>query len=296
MEVWIPITIGAAFLQNLRSMLQKRAVGTLSVNGATYIRFCYALPFVWLYLTYLGLSRALPEVSLVFLLHCLVAGMAQILGTSFLIASFAYDKFAVGTTFSKTEVALTALFGFVVLEDTLGASEWAGIAVSFFGVALMSARGALRDLFHGNRALMLGMLAGAGFAIAAVNYRAAALSLPAGDFLIRASLTLAVSVTLQTIIMGGYLLIREPGEIARVVGNWRSAVWVGLLGGAASAAWFSAMTLVNAGLVRALGQVELLFAFLASIWFFKESVSRKEISGALLVVVGIYLLLYDHGA
>ena len=113
-------------------MLQKRAVGTLSVNGATYIRFCYALPFAWLYLTYLGLSRALPEVSLVFLLHCLVAGLAQILGTSFLIASFAYDKFAVDTTFSKTEVALTALFGFIVLEGSMWRRAWVN------GVDMMS--------------------------------------------------------------------------------------------------------------------------------------------------------------
>lgn len=291
MEIWIPITIGAAFLQNLRSMLQKRAVGTLSVNGATYIRFCYALPFVLLYLLYLGLDRGLPEVSTKFLLHCLVAGVAQITGTAFLVASFTHDNFAVGTTFSKTEVALTAMFGFIVLGDTLGASEWTGIAVSFVGVALMSARGAIREIFRGNRALLLGMLSAVGIAIAAVNYRAAALSLPDGDFLIRASLTLAVSVTLQTIVMGGYLLVREPGEMTRVFRNWRLAVWVGLVGGVASAGWFTAMTLVNAGLVRALGQVELLFTFLASIWFFKENVSRKEISGALLVVVGIYLLI-----
>ena len=47
LEIWIPITVVAAFLQNLRSMLQKRATGDLSVNGASYTRFCFALPFAW---------------------------------------------------------------------------------------------------------------------------------------------------------------------------------------------------------------------------------------------------------
>ena len=59
MEAWIPITILAAFLQNVRSMLQKQATRTLSGNGAAYTRFLFALPFVWLYLSFLLLDRAL---------------------------------------------------------------------------------------------------------------------------------------------------------------------------------------------------------------------------------------------
>ena len=96
MELWIPITVAAAFLQNLRSMLQKRATGDLSVNGASYTRFLFALPFVWACLFWLGTQAALPEPSLEFLAFCLVGGAAQILGTAFLLASFTHDNFAVG--------------------------------------------------------------------------------------------------------------------------------------------------------------------------------------------------------
>ena len=67
MELWIPITIAAAFLQNVRSVLQKQLTGRLSVNGATYVRFCYGLPFAWLYLAILSSSREIPEPSLEFL-------------------------------------------------------------------------------------------------------------------------------------------------------------------------------------------------------------------------------------
>jgi drug/metabolite transporter (DMT)-like permease len=59
----------------------------------------------------------------------------------------------------------------------------------------------------------------------------------------------------------------------------------------ASAAWFTAMTLQNAALVRAVGQVELIFAFVTSVWLFRERVTMREIAGASLIVVGIYLLL-----
>jgi len=291
MEIWIPITIFAAFLQNLRSMMQKRATGNLSVSGASYTRFCYALPFAWIYLAWLAASRGLPGINSEFLTYCLLGGVAQILGTAFLLSSFTYDNFSVGTAFSKTEVVQTALFGLVILGDTLSGSALGGVAISFLGVIILSNPGRLGNLVRGNRALVLGVLTGTGFAVAAVSYRAASLSLPSGDFLVRAGCTLAVTVSIQTLIMGIYIGIREPGELARVAGSWRSSIWVGLLGAAASACWFSAMTLVNAGLVRALGQVELLFTFVASIWFFKEKITPKEIVGALLIVLGIWLLV-----
>jgi drug/metabolite transporter (DMT)-like permease len=291
MEIWIPITIAAAFLQNLRSMLQKRATGDLSVNGASYTRFLYALPFVWLYLAWLGLRAPLPVPSLEFVFFCLVGGAAQIFATATLVASFTHDNFAVGTAYSKTEAVQTALFGLLILGDTLTGSAILGILVSFAGVITLSNPGRLGRLLHGNRAMLLGIISGSGFAVAAVCYRAAALSLPEGDFLTRSGLTLATTVTLQALMMGGYLMLREPGEFTRVLLSWRSSIWVGLLGGVASACWFSAMTLVNASLVRALGQVELLFTFAASIWFFGERVTAKEVIGALLVIAGLWLLL-----
>ena len=37
MSLWIPLTIAAAFLQNLRSTLQKQLTGKLSAIGATYV-------------------------------------------------------------------------------------------------------------------------------------------------------------------------------------------------------------------------------------------------------------------
>ncbi len=53
---WIPITIFAAFMQNLRSVLQKHIKGRLSTGGASYVRFLYALPLsyvlLWAVLSY----------------------------------------------------------------------------------------------------------------------------------------------------------------------------------------------------------------------------------------------------
>jgi drug/metabolite transporter (DMT)-like permease len=291
MELWIPITVAAAFLQNVRSVLQKQLTGRLSVNGATYVRFCYGLPFAWLYLAMLSSSREIPEPSLQFLGYCLAGGIGQMLATACLVASFTYRNFAVGTAFSKTEVVQAAVFGLVVLGDMVSWRVGIGIVLSLIGVLMLSARVRLGEAWKLDRAASLGILSGAFFAAAIVSYRGAALALDSGDYLIRASLTLAIAISLQTLLMGIYLVVREPGEMRRVGGAWRPAFWVGLTGMLASAGWLTAVTLESAALVRAVGQVELLFTFAASIWFFKERVGFREVLGVALVILGIYVLL-----
>ena len=47
MPLWIPVTILAAFMQNLRFLLQRHLkVTSLSTAGATWARFLYSAPLV----------------------------------------------------------------------------------------------------------------------------------------------------------------------------------------------------------------------------------------------------------
>jgi hypothetical protein len=47
MPTWILATLFAAFMQNLRFLLQRHLkVTTLSTMGATWARFAFAMPFV----------------------------------------------------------------------------------------------------------------------------------------------------------------------------------------------------------------------------------------------------------
>ena len=58
--LWIPLTIAAAFLQNVRSALQKHLKGELGTTGATFVRFGYGFPFALLYLAGLSVFTDLP--------------------------------------------------------------------------------------------------------------------------------------------------------------------------------------------------------------------------------------------
>lgn len=229
--------------------------------------------------------------NLAFFGYALTGGIAQIIGTSALLASFSAGKFAVGTAFSKTETAQAAVFGLFVLGDAIDVWVAGGIVVSLFGVFMLSGQYRDDELFRPSRVMLAGLLSGAGFAISAVCFRGASLALDFGTFAERASLAVVTAVSLQTLIMGAYLHLAEPGQLQRVVRSWRAAVWIGAIGAVASAGWFTAMAMHNAAVVRAVGQVELLFAALTSVLFFGEHLGVREILGIVLLLAGIWLMV-----
>lgn len=298
MELWIPITLAAAFLQNLRSALQKHLKGSLSTLGATFSRFAYAAPLAILYAVLLSTKGgfALPEVNAAFLGYMAVGGVGQILATALLVYLFSFRNFAVGTTFSKTETVQAAIFGLLILGDRLTTSALIAILISLAGVFAISSARAAKG-FSGlissltDRTALIGIASGACFGISAVSYRAASLSLGGEGFLMQAAFTLAAVTTFQTVLMAIYMRFREPGQITAVLRSWRISSLVGLTGMLASAGWFTAMTIQSAAYVRALGQVELIFTFAFSYFVFGERSNRLELVGIALVTFGILVLL-----
>ncbi|MBT5665033.1 MAG: DMT family transporter, partial [Rhodospirillaceae bacterium] len=288
MELWIPITLVAAFCQNLRSALQKHLKSQLTTAGATYVRFFYAWPFAVFYLW--GLNHwgglAFPQPNGVFLLYCVLGGTTQILSTALMVWMFSFRNFAVGTTYSKTETVQAAIFALVFLGEGISLTATLGILVSLVGVITISAAKGPAGLASiakswTNRAALTGLASGAFFGIAAISVRGGSLSLGGDGFLVQAGFTLAVMLIFQTIIMATFMAIRNASELRDVLKAWRVAMWVGASGAIASIGWFTAMTIQNAALVRALGQVELIFTIAASVLIFREKIARGELLGIL---------------
>lgn len=298
MELWIPISIGAAFSQNLRFMLQKHLKATgLSTAGATFARFLFAAPLAALLLVVLMRINGwdMPQVSTRFFLFAGFGGIAQILATMLVVALFSQRNFAVGITFKKTETIQTALIGAIVLGEGISGYGLLAIVIGLVGVILLSdppdSKGAGGWRRYFNRAAGIGLASGALFGVSAIGYRGASLSLGEGYFLMRSVFTLMCVTTFQTIIMAVWLSARESGEITKVLKHWRITALVGLSGMIGSLGWFTAFTLQNAAYVKALGQVELLFSFLASYLFFKETSTPRELTGIGFVVLSIIVLV-----
>ncbi|MCH6565649.1 MAG: DMT family transporter [Proteobacteria bacterium] len=298
MELWIPLTIGAAFFQNIRSALQKHLSGKLSTLGAAYVRFLYALPIALIYLSGLAAytQAPLPDTNPQFLLYALLGGICQILFTVFLLWLFSFRNFAVGTTLSKLETIMVAIFGLLLLGDTLTSAVVIAIAVSALGLIVLSVgqsklsvANALTGL--GQKSTLIGLGCAAWLGLSVVLFRAAALSLQHDQFLIAAAFTLFIVLVIQTLVMGISLALRDFEEFRKVFIYWRPACLVGISGGVASIGWFSAFTLQNASYVRALGQIELVFTFIVTLFWFREKVGRAEVLGIALIMGSIIILL-----
>lgn len=298
MPIWVAATLLAGLFQTWRTALQQKLRGQLSVNAAAVVRYLYGVPvgalFVTLYLALVGGSLSAP--SWTYLLYCALGGFGQIIGTNLLIMSFGHRGFAVGTAYSKTEAVQAAFIALIFLGESFAPLAWLGIAVSVGGTLYLSLAGRVasaREVLAATvqPAALLGLGAGLAFALCAIAIRAATQTLDGPDATLRALQTLVVINMLQTLMQGSWLVATERSSIPALFRTWRSSAQVGALSACGSACWFTGFAYAPVALVRAVGQVEILFTLLFSRFFLKERMKRSDVIGALTVVAGVVLVL-----
>jgi len=288
MELWVVLSISAAAAQTARFALQKiLAGGPLSPAAATWARFLWSAPIVvsFMIVYFAATPALLPKIQSNFWPYALGGGLAQILATICTISLFKRRAFAVGITFKKTEVMLTALAGLVILGDRIDALGAVFIALGFIGVLLLSNPPEGGGIF--NRGAALGLLSGVFFALSAVGYRGAVLAIQSDSAFLAAGLTLACVTVAQSIALGLWLWAREPGQIAATLGSWRRSTLVGLFSLVGSWCWFSAFALQNAAYVFAVGQIELIFSLAVGILLFRERPATRELLGMVVLTASI---------
>ncbi|HEY0421420.1 MAG TPA: DMT family transporter [Acetobacteraceae bacterium] len=300
-ELWIPVTVTAALFQTWRTALQQRLRGLLSVNGAGFVRYLYALPtgLGFVLAGYWLTGTPLPMPDAWFLAYSAAGGLLQIFGTSLLIMAFGFRSFAVGTAYAKTEAVQGAIVAWIVLGEALSPLAMLGIGIGVSGVLVLSLAG--RGLKRGELlratfqpAALCGLGAGLCFAFTAVFIKEANRALPGDNVALKAVFGLLATNLMQTAMQGGWLLLREPGQLAKCLASWRSSAWVGTLSACGSACWFTAFALAPVALVRALGQVEMVFTLIFSRFYLQEKISRVDVLGLLLVVGGVVLVLFGR--
>ena len=287
--MWVIVTIVAAGFQTARTALQHRLRALLSVSGAGFVRYVYGAPLSGLAVLIAWLAGVRwPHIDGRFWLTILGGGLAQIVGTVCLIRAFDARDFAVGTVFAKTEVVQVALLSWLVLGESLRWGGWVGAGVCMVGVVLLATKGQrLTSAAVRQPAALYGLAAGGLFGLASIGIRSATKALHGGPVVMRAIVTLAVMNTMQTVVHGGYLMLRDRQQVRLAIVHWRSSAIVGVLSVCGSAGWALALALENAAKVRTLGQIELLFTFGVSRWFLKDRHTRGEYAASALVAAGL---------
>ena len=292
-DSWIAWTLLAASMQSVRTAGQKYLSGNVTPLAATMVRYLFGLPFALAYLAFIAADRqfALPQLNQTFLLCGLLAGMLQIIATVLLVHLFTLRNFAVGSTYARTEVMITAILGFLFFNEAITPPGWLAIAVCVGGVMLINiARsGGVNRIW--NRSAAYGLAAGLAFSLTSLLIRRASRSLGVDDSVLTAAMTLCYMVAWQTLITVVWILVAEKDQFHKVVRMWRPSTFVGITSVIGSAGWFTAMTLEFASYVKTLGQVEFLITLSIGWFYFHERPTRPEFAGMVMIIAGVVTLL-----
>ena len=292
-SLWIPFTIVAAMGQVARNAMQRQLTERLGTWGATNIRFLFGFPFSLVFFAgvLVATGDQLPWPTSTFWPWLLLGALCQIIATGLMLLAMTGHSFVVTTAYLKTEAIQTAIFGFVFLGDHLTVLKVIAILIATIGVVITALRSGGVKVFADVKPTVLGLVAAATFALSAVGFRGAILTISGVSFVTAATYTLVFGLFVQTLVLTIYLLTRAPGVLKAILGLWRPSVFAGFMGAFASQFWFLAFALTAAANVRTLALVEVLFAQGVAYYSFKQPISAREFLGIVLIVIGVALLV-----
>jgi drug/metabolite transporter (DMT)-like permease len=291
--LWAVFTLIAAAAQTVRNATQRELTATLGTAGATHVRFLFGLPFaiVFLLIILLASGVAPPRPPAIYWPWVLQGAVAQIAATALMLAAMSDRSFVVVYAYIKTEPVSVALFGLVFLGDAVTLPMAVAILIATVGVVLMALKpGTAFDI----RATLLGLAAGGMFALSAVGFRGAILSLNLPSYLMAATFTLVIGLVIQCALLSAWLWLRDPKVLTAIAHHWRPSLLAGFLGALASQFWFLAFALATAASVRTLALVEVLFAQAISSFVFRQATTPREGIGIVLIVIGVVALLWAY--
>jgi drug/metabolite transporter (DMT)-like permease len=291
--LWIPFTLLAAAGQTARNAMQRELTAKLGTVGATHVRFLFGFPFALLFLAgvLMATGLPLPRPPSAFWPWVVLGAGAQIVATATMLAIMSDRSFVVTIAYIKTEAIQAALFGLIFLGDPVTPGMVVAIVVATAGVVAMSLKGK-GAMEGGYRPVALGLFSGAMFALSAIGYRGAILSLGLPSFVLAATFTVTVGLVMQAGLLTLYLAIRDRAVLTAIMRAWRPSLFAGFMGATASEFWFLAFALTSVANVRTLALVEVLFAQAISFFIFKQATTNREAFGMSLIVLGVALLIW----
>src|ERR1700760_1771464 len=230
--LWIPFTITAALGQVARNAMQRQLTGPLGTWGATNIRFLFGFPFSLIFFAVViaATGDAVPWPTAAFWPWLMLGALSQIIATGLMLVAMNDRSFVVTTAYLKTEAIQTAIFGFVFLGDHLTLLKVVAILIATIGVVLTALRPGGDKGFAELRPTIAGLLAAAAFALSAIGYRGAIITLTGVTFVTAATYTLVWGLFIQTLILTIYLLWRAPKILRDIIGLWRPSMLAGFMG------------------------------------------------------------------
>ncbi len=288
---WILFTFLAAFMQSWRNAFQSHLSTDVTTAGVTLARFLWASPIAAVYLAtlYSIEPSETPQFDISFLKFIIGASIMQIIATALMVKLFKFNNYAVGAGLAKSEALVAAFLGMLLFGTHLTFLGWMGVLVGGIGVFMLSTQGNIRQISFPT--IVLGVSCGSAFALTSLWIREA--SLASGlAFPHSAAWVLLLVISLQTLMIVSYLVVTDKNTLKTLWSKPKIVFLTSLTSCLGSIGWFSAMSLEAVPYVKTLGQVEIFFTMLISIFWLKQKVRIKDGLGLVLVAVAAVMVMW----
>ncbi len=292
----IIFTIIGAVLQTFRNLEQKALSQKLDTLTVSWSRFILPFP-----LALIAVFLSFSNVNLHFIQNCFLTAVFQIIGNFLLIETLRSKNFSIGVAFYKTEVLQTLIIGLLFFNQAISNLGFFMILVTSFGVFLMSNLSfKINKINFSQKAVLFGLLSGLCFSISAFNLKFASESLYSLEYskFLAPALVLLWVILLQNIIFILVKLAQKKlvSDLKKLFSseNRFSFFKTSLLSFVGSLFWFIAYALGNVIYIKAIGQIEMVFAVLASHYHLHEKHSKREFIGIAITTIGILILIFTH--
>lgn len=290
MSLWIPFTLLAAFMQAMRNALQKQLSKDVPVMGVTLARFIYAGPLALLYL--LGLyqwqDHQMPAFSVWFVFYIVAASAAQILATALMVMLFRLKNYAIGAGLAKSEAILAAIVAVIFFGASISPLGWVGVFTGAVAVFLLTGASSIQSLSA--KTLALGLGSGLAFTLTSLWVREASLSLNL-PLLPAAAWVLFFVISTQTLMLMFYLALNDKTTLIKLWQRPKLTLATSFTGCLGSLGWFTAMSLEAVAYVKTLGQIEVLFTLLISVFVLNEKLKKQDLLGLVLIMLAAVLVI-----
>ena len=288
---WILFTLGAVVMQTVRNALQSKLSGAVNTSGVTLSRFILAPPIALVYLLILYSSSAsqVPEFSGSFITVILCASLLQIAATSLMVILFKQKNFAIGAGLAKSEALVAGVVGMLFFGSYLTPLGWAGIVIGAIAVFVLSSGNRLHGISM--KTMVIGLACGTCFALTSLLVREASHMLNV-QHTVAAAWVLLWVLCVQTISLSGYIALTKPFVFRQLTNAKKQVLAISTVSCLGSICWFTAMALQHVALVKTLGQLEVLLTLVLSHYWLKNTVTKREIAGLLLIGLAAIFVMW----
>jgi transporter family protein len=280
--LWLALSLASAVFAALVSVLGKKGLAGVPSNLATAVRALVALVLSWALVFISGGESGLEKLGTSSILFILLSGLAT--GASWLLYFQALKLGRVTQVVAVDRVSLifTGVFAILLFGET--ENLWfklLGLLLVFAGTFLLIGRVSV-----GGFAWFWPALGSMLFAVAT--------ALLAKFGLAGIDSTLATALRTIVVVVFAFAITAIRGELKSSSLNLRNGWFLVLSGLATGASWlcyFGALKLGELSLVAPIDKLSIVFAAFLSYLFLGEKVSRRDLLGLAVVVVGSVTLL-----